>query len=136
MKTSKKGIISWAAFDLFFSNEQIFIFIITVFTKKAGEIIIEKCVHPAKKVCGSKDEEGVIDGQRFCKVVYETECQTRYDEKSNQEGDSSKKFVANTICKKLPVTLCGGQNCQFQVCWLCHLFNKQTYILDRGWTMY
>ena len=46
-------------------------------------------------------------GLEVCKTVYESSCSTKYVEK--QPG----KFVADTVCEKLPVEICGA-GCSFQ----------------------
>ena len=61
---------------------------------------VKKCYKPVNKVCDGKGED-------VCRTVYESNCDTRYVEKSPNN------FVADTSCEKLPVEVC-GRGCTYE----------------------
>ncbi|XP_023336278.1 uncharacterized protein LOC111707406 [Eurytemora carolleeae] len=75
-----------------------------VFVPQASDEIIEHCYKPMVKNCNNVEPDAEDE---ICKDMHETECSTRYEKK----GD---KFVANTECKKIPLTLCGSRSCRFE----------------------
>ena len=61
---------------------------------------VKKCYKPVNKVCDGKGED-------VCRTVYESNCDTRYVEKSPNN------FVADTACEKLPLEVC-GKGCTYE----------------------
>jgi len=58
------------------------------------------CYKPLVRDCSAP-----ATGEDLCRTYYESSCSTRYVEK--EEG----KFVGDTSCEKLPVSLCGDVSC-------------------------
>jgi len=65
------------------------------FRPEATRETVRKCYRPQRKVCNGQ-------GPRQCNTEYETSCTTRYVE--NSPG----KYVGDTQCEKLPVSVCGS----------------------------
>ena len=89
-----------------------------MFNKEAKTIIIEHCYSPVSRQChaGAEDDNNVGVGGTFCKVMFETDCRTVYKDDNQQDDDAGairRKSLPQTICKRLPKTLCGGSNCEF-----------------------
>ena len=91
-----------------------------MFNKEAKTIIIEHCYSPVSRQChaGAEDDNNVGgSGGTFCKVMFETDCRTVYNDDNHHQDDHGgvrrRKSLPQTICKRLPKTLCGGSNCEF-----------------------
>ena len=78
-------------------------------------MVVEHCYRPVKRKCydSLQYENNDGGGGTFCKVMFETDCRTIYEHKSGREEKRSPKSLPQTICKRLPKTLCGGSNCDF-----------------------
>ena len=77
----------------------------TVFKKEALNITTEHCYKPVSRKCEKNDESEEVSGQSFCKVMFETECRTTYEETPTKEHQQ--QFSPKTACKRIPKTLCG-----------------------------
>ena len=93
-----------------------------MFNKEAKTIIIEHCYSPVSRQChdGAEGDNNVGAGAgTFCKVMFETDCRTidndnhQDDHHGDTAGVARRKSLPQTICKRLPKTLCGGSNCEF-----------------------
>ena len=78
-------------------------------------MVVEHCYTPVSRNCfpgltTETDADGV--GGTFCKVMFETDCRTVYRDLS-RAGRKKRKTVPQTVCKRVPKTLCGGSNCDF-----------------------
>ena len=81
----------------------------TVFKKDAQNITTQHCYKPVVRKCKNYDDDvEKMPGQSFCKVVFETECRTTYE-----ETDDKKHQQPKTACKRIPKTLCGSKDCVF-----------------------
>ena len=73
----------------------------TVFSKEASEVVVEHCYTPVTRSCfpglnTETEADGV--GGTFCKVMFETDCRTVYQDESRVKR-KKRKTIPQTVCK-------------------------------------
>ena len=63
------------------------------------------------RICSSLVEWRVENIEVVEQVMFETDCRTVYQDWSKAKR-TKRKTLPQTVCKRVPKTLCGGSNCE------------------------